>query len=73
MIDFWATGFDGARYPSVHGRVLSWVDVTGQQGAIPPPVNVLVVEVVCTGPQLDVLEADENLIAAWSEEITDET
>ena len=43
IVDFWTTGADGARYSSVHRRVLSWGDVTGQQGTIPPSVNALVV------------------------------
>lgn len=70
IVDQWVnTG--GIVAPSVHGRVLAWYDATGQQSVI-PPVNALVVAVMCSADQLDALEADPVVTVLWSEEAPDE-
>ena len=54
-------------------NLYSWSDVTGQSvDVISPDPNAYTVEVVCDEVTLDALEADDNCVVMWSEEIIEE-
>ena len=54
-------------------NVESWSDATGQNvDVISPDPNAYTLEVICDEATLDAIEADDNCVVMWSEEIIEE-
>lgn len=51
--------------------LISWKDVTGIEAAnIIPATNTYQVEIVCTDPVLEAIEADNTYFVIWSENLS---